>query len=57
MAVFLILLVGYLLAIFAVKKVDSARTGTKFYFWGILINLSLVAGLYLDTVIRWLFLC
>lgn len=54
--VIFLLLVGYLLAILAVKKVASARAGTTFYFWGTLFNISLLAGLYLDTVIRWLFL-
>jgi len=54
--VLLLLIIGYLLAILAVKKIASARESTKFYFFGTLINISLLAGLYLDTVIRWLFL-
>ena len=54
--VLIVLLVGYLLAILAVKRVATSRTGKRFYFWGTLINISLLAGLYLDTVIRWLFL-
>ncbi len=54
--VIVLLVIGYLLAIWAVKKVASGRDGKKFYFWGTLINISLLAGLYLDTVIRWLFL-
>lgn len=54
--VLLLLAVGYLLALVAVKKVANHRTWKSFYFWGALINISLLAGLYLDTVIRWLFL-
>lgn len=54
--VLLLLVVGYLLAILAVKKLAAARQGQGLYFWGTLINISLLAGLYFDTVIRWLFL-
>ncbi|WP_020676109.1 4Fe-4S binding protein [Geopsychrobacter electrodiphilus] len=54
--VLLLLVVSYLLAIFAVKKVAATREGRTFYVWGALINISLLAGLYLHTVIRWLFL-
>jgi hypothetical protein len=54
--VLLLLVIGYLLAVLAVRRVSSARDGKSFYFWGTLINISLLAGLYLDTVIRWLFL-
>lgn len=54
--VVLLLAVGYMFAILAVKKISANREGRGFYLFAALINISLLAGLYLDTVIRWLFL-
>ncbi len=54
--VVLLLVLGYLLSVLAVKKVAATRDGGSFYLCGALFNISLLAGLYLDTVIRWLFL-
>lgn len=50
-----LLVIGYLLALWAVKKIAAAREGRRFYLTAALVNLSLLAGLYLHTVIRWLF--
>lgn len=54
-----LLLVGYFLSLYAAKRVAgqrfSGRVGS-FYFCASLLGLSLSAGLYLDTVIRWLFI-
>ncbi len=54
--VILVLIVGYLLSGLAVKKLAASDSRKGFYFAGAMINVSLLAGLYLNTVIRWLFL-
>ena len=54
--VLLLLLVGYLFSLLALRKVSSREAGARSYFWGAGLNVTLLAGLYLDTVIRWLFL-
>lgn len=54
--VLLLLIIGYALAVITVLKISVSREGKGYYLFGTLVNVSLLAGLYLDTVIRWLFL-
>ncbi len=51
-----LLVVSFLVALLCARRIARSRSGGRFYFAGMLVNLSLLAGLYLDTVIRWLFL-
>ena len=51
-----LLIISYLIALFSARRIAQSRSGGRFYFVGMLVNLSLLASLYLDTVIRWLFL-
>ncbi len=54
-----LLLLGYLLSLFGARRVAQqlfADGRRRFYLLASLVGISLTAGLYLDTVIRWLFI-
>lgn len=50
-----LLVLCFLAALLCARKKAATLKGGRYYFVGALVNLSLLAGLYLDTLIQWLF--